>query len=34
MKAKISLLPDGSPQIEAYGTIPEKIMDVEMKTKK
>jgi hypothetical protein len=32
--AKISLLPDGSPQIEAYGTIPEKIMDVEIKTKK
>jgi hypothetical protein len=32
--AKISLLPDGSPQIEAYGTIPEKIMDVTIKEKK
>ncbi len=32
--AKISLLPDGSPQIEAYGTIPEKIMDVTIKQKK
>jgi len=32
--AKISLLPDGSPQIEAYGTIPEKIMDVTIAKKK
>ena len=32
--AKISLLPDGSPQIEAYGTIPEKIMDVAIAKKK
>jgi len=32
--AKISFAPDGTVQIEGFGTIPEKIMDVEMKTKK
>jgi len=32
--AKISLAEDGSPQIEAYGTLPAKIMDVEISKKK
>jgi hypothetical protein len=32
--AKITVLPDGAPQIEAYGTIPSKIMEVEISKKK
>ena len=32
--AKISFAPDGTAQIEGYGTIPEKLMDVEIKKKK
>jgi len=32
--AGITLLPDGSPQIQAYGTIPAKIMDVAIEKKK
>ena len=32
--ARITVLPDGAPQIEAYGTIPAKIMDVAIDKKK
>jgi hypothetical protein len=32
--AKISIKPDGSANVEGYGTIPEKLMDVEIEKKK